>query len=158
MDRAGRLRVILIDTNLLLLLCVGSSDRGMIAKHKRMRAYDRGDFDRLRAFVEAFDAIVTTPHILTEVANLVGQCGEPARGRIMRVLAETIAVLEERHLESKEIAATPEFSRLGLTDVGIGLVAGSELLVLTDDQPLSTHLAMIGVNYVNFNHLRGNPT
>ncbi len=145
---------LLIDTILLLLLCVGSVDPGMIAKHKRIHAYTRSDFELLSNFVDRFDWVVTTPNILTEVSNLVvyGE-KEPRRSKLVDALRALLIRFHEDYRRSSEVAGNPAFLRFGLTDACIGIVAADRHLVLTDDLKLASHLASIGVNCVNFNHL-----
>ena len=50
-----------IDSNLLLLLIVGSASRDYIAKHKRLKSFDSSDFDLLREQLSVASAIVLTP-------------------------------------------------------------------------------------------------
>ena len=67
---------LLIDSNLLLLLFVGLRDRDRIQKFKRTAQFTIRDFERLAAFIRRFKEVVTTPSILTEVSNLLGQLPE----------------------------------------------------------------------------------
>ena len=145
---------LLIDINLLLLLCVGSVDPGMIAKHKRIHAHTLSDFELLNNFVDRFKPLVTTPNILTEVFNLVvyGE-KEPRRGKLVDAIRALMPQFHEDYRRSSEVAGNPAFLRFGLTDACIGIVAADRHFVLTDDLKLASHLASIGVNCVNFNHL-----
>lgn len=69
-----RNRGVLIDTNLLVLLLVGTYDRNRVERTKRIRDRFRAeDFDILTAVLNQFETQVTTPHILTETSNLLGQ-------------------------------------------------------------------------------------
>src|SRR5580698_6784272 len=72
-------RGILIDTNVLLLLYVGSLDRNLVPKFKRTDRFAPEDYDALRKLIRPFKTVLTTHHILTEVCNLLGQLKEPAR-------------------------------------------------------------------------------
>lgn len=74
--------------------------------------------------------------------------------RLLLGLASLTTIVEERHLPSAEVAKGAEFSRLGLTDSSILLLAQEDLIVLTDDLPLSLALHRRGVEVINFNHLR----
>ena len=145
---------LLIDTNLLLLWFVGQVDLTMIGKHKRTRSYSREDFKLLARFISDFETIVPTPSILTEVSNLISQSEDPRQGQFIAAVAEMIGGFAEIYRYSSEIAELPNFRRLGLTDTGIGLVAGNKDLVLTDDFLLAAHLASMSVDCINFNHIR----
>ena len=64
------MKQIVVDTNLLLLLVIGITDRSLIAKHKRTRSFEAEDFDLLVSVLAGYDQVVVTPHIMTEVSNL----------------------------------------------------------------------------------------
>lgn len=146
---------IIVDTNLLLLLLIGSHNPTLISSFKRTTRYTSLDFDILVEALALFSSLLTTPHILTEVSNLAGQLGDPGRQEVMRDLAEMIPILSELTVPAEEAAANPAFPRFGLTDVAILQQAGAgKYLVLTDDFRLSQYLASIGVEVFNFNHLR----
>ena len=146
---------VILDSNLLLLLVVGSHSPTLISSFKRTTRYTASDFHLLVEALALFSHLLTTAHILTEVSNLAGQLGEPAREEVMQHLVETISVLSELPMPAQEAAADPAFPRFGLTDIAI-LRQGSagRYLVLTDDFRLSQYLAVRGVDVFNFNHLR----
>ena len=75
-----------LDTNLLVLLIVGSESRELIPKHRRLEHFTVDDFDILAEFLENADRLYVTPNTLTETSNLVGQHGEPERSLFMRRL------------------------------------------------------------------------
>jgi hypothetical protein len=65
---------VLVDTNLLLLLFVGGYDRGLVERFPRTAdRFVSVDYDTLAGLLSGFRQIVTTPHILTETSNLIGQ-------------------------------------------------------------------------------------
>jgi hypothetical protein len=67
---AFRTRGVLIDSNLLLLLFLGTYDRRQIATNDRLSKYSEDDYDLLIQVLRPFTRIITTPNILTEVSNL----------------------------------------------------------------------------------------
>lgn len=143
----------MLDSNLLLLLLVGAYDRNMIVRFKRTQQFVSDDFDLLVRFVEFFERVFVTPHILTEVSNMSGQLREPAR-REVRMQIQRLS--EHAHEQSKPSAALVVHSRFlvfGLTDVAV-ISAASECLVLTDDFDLAGVLAGEGADVINFNHIR----
>jgi hypothetical protein len=151
---SARPRILLIDTNLLLVLIVGSHDRLQIERFKRTRAYTADDYDLLTAFVGGFGELIVTPNVMTEVSNLAGQLAEPLRSRVLSSLAMLAVQVRERYFPSGEAAREPEFSRFGLTDVSVLLTARERVAVLTDDLPLYLRLSALDLYVVNFNHLR----
>ena len=62
-----------LDTNLLVLLVVGSESRELISKHRRLRDYYAEDYDILCEFLENAKTLYVTPNTLTETSNLVRQ-------------------------------------------------------------------------------------
>lgn len=155
MPRRSRGRdALFIDTNLLLVLLVGALDPEHVERFKRTRAYTRADYALLLAFAGGYRRLLTTPNILTEVSNLLGQLGEPLRRRALLALGALTATLEERYLASETLVVDPSFPALGLADTSIIAAASEGVTVLTEDLALYLRLASTGVDVVNFNHLR----
>lgn len=149
-------RDILVDTNLLILLAVGSFEPRLIERHKRTRQFTTEDYGLLRRFLARFRRVVATPNVLTEVSNLVDQSGGTSREGLQALLASIIEVLEEHYIPSRDSCDVEEFQRLGLADAAILHLARTrgDLLVLTDDLHLYLALQRRGLEAVNFNHLR----
>jgi hypothetical protein len=143
---------LLIDTNLMILLLVGRTNRRRISQFKRTQTYSIADYELLEQFAEQFQRIVTTPHVLTEVSNLAKLDGHE-RIRIRELLMDSIDRSQEVSQPSRVVARNKHFSRLGLTDAAISTL-GSEMLVLTDDLDLWLALTNDGLDAINFNHIR----
>jgi hypothetical protein len=144
---------ILVDTNILVLAVVGSANRDLIARFKRTQQFLPEDFDTLIALLERFRVHITTPCILAEVSNLIGQLPGDAKERGLRVLAEMIGNFQESYKVSKKLAKAEAFVRLGLTDTSI-VESAHKRLVLTDDLDLARFLGNQRLNVINFNHIR----
>jgi hypothetical protein len=144
----------LIDSNLLLVYCVGVYDPARIARFKRTAAFTTDDFELLTHFFSFFEKIVTTPNILTEVNGFSNQLSEDLKLKYYPEFAKQITRLEEHYLPSAEISALASFDRLGLTDLGIAKLVRNKYLVLSDDLRLVIHLQNSGVDAINFNHIR----
>ncbi|OHB72806.1 MAG: hypothetical protein A2V70_01530 [Planctomycetes bacterium RBG_13_63_9] len=149
-----RSRGVLVDTNILLLYFVGRFKRQQIPHFKRTAQFAVGDYDLLDGFLSAFKRVVTTPNILSEVNSLSGQMGEPDRRQYFEEFAREIATLDERYVPSVGVSGTEAFQRVGLTDSGIMHLARDGFLVLSDDLKLCGYLEKVGVDVLNFNHLR----
>ena len=145
---------IMVDTNILLLFFIGAFDQNLIPRFKRTRQFSVEDYATLISILGLFDRIATTPHILTEVSNLSGQLGEPARSEYFKKFSSDITLLEEENVASRDVAQMQEFVKFGLTDTGIIHLTKGKYLVLTDDFWLSQYLQSAGVDVVNFNHIR----
>src|SRR6516225_483512 len=117
-NRLQRLRSseLLVDANLLVLFFVGARRPDLIPAFGRTRRYTRADFELLGEFLAQFKRMRTTPHVLTEVSNLIGQFSEPLRSEMRRWLSTVVANWTETLTASKTIVADPDFPRVGLTD------------------------------------------
>ena len=149
---------VLVDTNILLLLFIGSVERRLIERFKRTnsRGFAESDYELLTNFLKLFDnRVVTTPHILTEVSNLAGQLGsQKQKQRFFSHFAKGISQLIEHCESSENLAQIGSFVKFGLTDTAIINLVKGQYLVLTDDFRLSNYLGKQDVDVINFNHLR----
>lgn len=146
---------IILDTNVLLLLVAGLTDRRIIAKHKNLSSFAIADFDVLQKTIRDFQSVTTTSHVLAEASNLLGQHRDPERTWLFETLKWLIEErLEERPISSREAAQRPEFLRLGLTDGGLLESIAPGTKALTAD--LDLYLAILNFQSdgaINFNHL-----
>ncbi len=145
---------ILIDTNILVLWLIGSTNKARITKFNRTQGFVPEDYELLVDIFQTFQKVLTTPNILTEVSNLINQLGEPERSQCFSIFARDIVQLDEIYVESHTIAATDKFAKFGLTDCGIAALAKGKYLVLTEDFKLANYLQKIGIDTVNFNNIR----
>ncbi|MFH1264553.1 MAG: PIN domain-containing protein [Planctomycetota bacterium] len=149
-----RPRGVLVDTNVLLLHFVGGFDREKIPIFKRTQQFTAQDHELLVRLLARFVRVVTTPNILSEVNSLSGQMGEPMKTKYFEQFARGIDTLDEQYVRSADAAEIEQFPKLGLTDSGIMLLAKGNFLVLTDDLRLAYSLEQIGIDVLNFNHIR----
>ena len=149
-----RSRGVLIDSNILLLYVVGAISPRRIPTFKRTSTFAEEDFTTLTQLLAPFARLVTTPHIMTQVSNLVGQMSrnETAQAHIVR--ARLVATMEETYVETAVLGRHHHFAKLGVADTGILSVTGAGLLVLTDDVALADWLGRAGIDALNFNHIR----
>jgi hypothetical protein len=153
-ERYGR-KGLIFDANILLLFVVGSANRSAVGRRKRTKQYTPEDFDLLFNLSRLFhNRLLTTPNILTEVSNLLGEEASGKESQFFDEFANRLETIEEKYLPSREISQTSVFPRLGLTDAGIIELVNEKHLVVTDDTMLFAHIAQAGVDVLNFNHLR----
>jgi hypothetical protein len=145
---------VMLDSNLLVLLIVGTADRSYISRHKRLKTYTEDDFDLLQQLLTDMSAVIVTPNILTETSNLASQIEEPARTHIAGAFRAFVSLAEERYIDSKQAVEQPEFRRLWLTDVGILEEMNSACVLLTADRDLYLAALHRGWKAENFNYLR----
>lgn len=150
-----RARGVLIDTNLLLVYLIGSFDRTLFGRLSRLENYSEADFDLLVRLVAQFPAIVTTPHILTEVSNLA--MNAVYRNKHEDLLAQfsaMIKLLVEESLASAQLSDKPLFIQFGIADTAIEHLSRDKYLVVSDDLRFVARLESEGVDVLNFNHIR----
>jgi hypothetical protein len=144
----------LVDSNMMLLHFVGGFQPELIRRFKRTAQFTVEDYHLLRYVLAQFRSIITTPRVLSEVGNLSAQLGEPLRREYFAHFARGIALLDEHYVTSADAARHEGFTRFGLTDCGIADLAVRKYLVLTDDLRLAQYLGSLGVDALNFNHIR----
>ena len=143
-----------MDTNLLLLYLVGAYDRRLVSRFKRTAdRFEPEDFDTLARLLGQFDVIVTTPYVLTEASNFLGQLSGRVKEECFTLFARSISKMSEKHTLATNLSRSPAFIKFGLTDVSIH-EAAKDYLVLTDDFPLAGYLGRQGVDVLNFNNIR----
>jgi hypothetical protein len=146
-------RDLVLDSNLLLLLLIGSYNRDLIATFKRVGAYSDGDYDMLRRLVAGFQNLVSTPHVLTEVSNLANSLPSPLKSFWFDHFANRISGIEERSAPAGVLAAMPEFANFGITDAALARLTQTTLLVTADDR-LCSHLRRRSLLAISFNDVR----
>lgn len=145
---------VLVDTNLLVLLIVGTADRKLIAKHRRTREFTERDYDELCARLEGFDEMWVTVHCLAETSNLLKHTNNRAVPGLLRYLAAFCSGTRESYLPKDRLVADDLFVRLGVADTGF--VQKSKRVDCSITVDLDLYLAVIGLGrkVVNFNHVR----
>jgi predicted nucleic acid-binding protein len=144
---------VVLDTNLLVLLVVGHTDKSLIERHKNLSTYDADGFDLLVETLAEYSQVVLTPNTLTEASNLVRQIGDPHRLRVTLMLGHLIQEHEERYIVSKDAAIEKTFGRLGLTDAALLVVARKQGSLLSADNNLYLAASTEGIEAFNFAHL-----
>lgn len=150
---------LLIDSNILTVYLVGLYDVKRIPEFKRTKgSYTVDDFYLLQEFITLFEnRLVTTPHILAEVSNLL----EGTRyqyGPLLNVLFTYMTIAQEMYLPALEAIQhqTLIFTRFGLSDLVAGELLKQDYLLLTDDLDFSAYLRNRSLSVINFNNLRFN--
>lgn len=142
---------LLIDTNILVLLIVGTWDRDSIRDHRRTAIFSPADYDLLQAEMKRYRRVLTTQGVLTEASNLMGNdFHEEVAPTLVAVCSPLVEVLRPKEVTF----ATPGFARLGFADASILAALEDDTVVLTDDVDLYTQALYLERQAINFNHLR----
>ena len=145
---------VLIDTNLLVLLIVGATDRKLIDRHRRTKQFVARDYDELRDLLKGFDEFWVTSHCLAETSNLLKQTNDRNAGDLLLTLAVFCSGARESHLSKDQIVADDNFLRLGVADTGFVQKSKRVNWSITVDVQLYEAISRLGRNVVNFNHVR----
>ena len=144
---------ILVDTNLLILLLVGSYDEDKILSFKRTQTYTIEDYKFLSIFLSKFKKHIFTPNILTEITNLADSINSEPTHSFFQHIKIALSVFSEDSIISKEIMQSKSFLKFGLADA-VNCQLSDKYLILTDDLRLYSYLANQGLPAINFNHIR----
>jgi hypothetical protein len=162
--RKHRKSGILVDTNLLLVLLIGTIDKRLIGG-KRTKQYTEDHYRILVDFLKHFRQLITTPHILAEVSNLGGAAldgkdredflGLLRTPSLFNIKATDELVIE--HYIRRQDVEMDHIRQFGLTDSAIVKLCTSGLLgrplLLSDDFPLVGLVSKLGGKAINFNHI-----
>lgn len=147
---------VLLDSNLLLVLFVGYWDSELVGRAKGTQEYSAWDFDFLARLVSQERPLILTPHLLTEVDNLLGsRLGEYECAGCRSLMTNLLAHISESRSRAVELVEEPIFARLGLADASIARVARKrKCVVWTNDHPLYLSLAHQGISVRYYAHVR----
>ncbi|MFL9828324.1 PIN domain-containing protein [Rhodoplanes sp. SY1] len=148
-----RSKGILVDTNLMVLVVVGTYAIQRISTFKRTRQYTIDDYALMMRILAFFERRVTTPNILTEVDNLTRQLPEDEHDAISETMVQLVSTMFEVYQPATPIMRTDLYPDLGLTDCAT-VALSQDFLVLTDDYRLSNVLTSAGRDAVNINYIR----
>lgn len=147
-------KVVLLDTQLIVLLVVGLTATEIIGKHKNLTAYGEDDFELLLLLLGAKPRLAFLPNTLSEASNLLRQHRDPERSRILATFRELIETHREHYVRSREAVALPGYDRLGLADCAIITGCRSRWRLLTADLDLFLVAQRSGIEAANFHHSR----
>lgn len=145
---------VLMDTSPLLLLLVGAYDESLIGRFKRVRAYNRTDFDLLVQFL-AGRKVCVTPGVLAEMSNLALELKRGEFGRLVEHNIQELKRMDERYVPKDTILDMKEFKKVGVTDTSL-LVAAEECKgeILTSDHPLYSRCRKKGISTIHMDELQ----
>lgn len=142
-----------LDANVLILLITGRFNNNYVGTVNRTSAFSVADYLILENLLDKFNKLYTTPHIVTEVSNLISLKGEKLI-EFNTFLCDFITHLTETFTESKILCKSNGFNQLGLADTALIESSNNNFLVITADLALCNYLESTNRNVINFNHLR----
>jgi hypothetical protein len=142
---------LLIDTNILVLLVIGTWDRQAVPHHKRTAIFTPADYSRLRRELGRYRRMLTTQGVLTEASNLMGN---RFHERVSRTMIHLCTAWQEVGPAKDVVLQDRGFPRLGFADASILASLAEGVVVLTDDVQLYNEVWFRNGEAVNFNHIR----
>ncbi len=140
---------VFVDSEILILYIVGSKNPNLIRKTPRTTKFDENDFILVSKFIDFFDTQITSPHILTEVSDLLGESND-----FQFILKTYINIAEEVFSSSKKVAESDSFLKFGLADSAIIEISNNSHLIFTADNRFYGYLSNMGIDAVNFDLLK----
>jgi len=137
--------MIVIDTNALLLLVVGSIDKKLINSHKRTSIYNEQDYYDLLNIIGDFKNLIILPNVWTEVDNLLNNFKGERKFYYHNVITEIIKLSTEKHIYTIDAINTVPFFNLGVTDCLLLILAKQNSLLITSDSSLSDYAIANGI-------------
>lgn len=129
--------MILIDTNALLVLIIGSINRKLISKHKRTSIYDEQDFYNLLSRIGDFSKLVILPNIWTELDNLLNNFQKDYKYKYCGIVKKLSKEITEIYIETNIGTQSDWFYKLGLTDSLIIYHGKNCNFIITGDSTLA---------------------
>lgn len=156
-------RAVLLDTNLLLLLLIGSIDRKLLTTNKRVRGYSEREFLFLINCLSSAKALQTTQHVCTQTSDL------GASSLFGGYRKSFLELLRRIHIQDSDVRLripaeeltqpilqldASVVDELGVADAGlINAALANNSVLFTDDLQLCLRAARHGVEAANFNDL-----
>ncbi len=126
---------LIIDSNLMLLLVIGAVEGGRhIRNSKRLKAFNKSDYNRVLAIMACYDRVFVTPYIATEVSNLIDLNGY-ARLLAFEVARNLFSQFNKIDVDLDRDCKSDYFLKFGITDNSL-INYASNYFILTNDHRL----------------------
>lgn len=146
---------IALDANILVLLAVGSVDKGALGRKRRVKEYVPEDYDLAVSVISGFRQAVVTPNVITECPDLLSDTSDEGEKRWLKEFVQNgESVRVEKYVPSKEVAELPQYSYLGIADCSLLSLVDGTTILLTMDSKLHAAASNINPECINFNHCR----
>ena len=125
-------KTLLLDTNLLVLLMLGSINPRLIGIGA-LNAFELRDYVALSLICAKFPLLVTTPHVLTEACHLADKDikRDPMRSLLYQWLLTYSANADERTVPFKELTL-PNLTKIGVADAVLQELCVDDQYLLSD--------------------------
>ena len=143
---------LVIDSNLLLVVAVGSVDAAWVPKFKRTNAYSKTDAATIVRHLARHE-VLTTPYVMAEVSNLANAAISSRRDPLYNAISLLTATCVELYTPSGELASHPAYRDLGFTDASLMQAAAERgASIFTADLALCRWSAAFGLGSHQLQH------
>ena len=150
-------RTLLIDTNVLVLLIVGSISPDEIYNHKRLQQYNIESHRVLLNYIKDYQTFWVTSHVVAETSNLLKSHNERLTIACRKGLAGFLmqSNVHESHMRTVLLVEKLQalILRGGIPDCGLVQKSKRTNNLLTDDFDLYTMVVQQGLKATKFEHL-----
>lgn len=157
--RFGKSKLV-VDTNVLLLLFVGSFDKDFLPYCKATNMFSEKDFDTLlkKIFCHFESEIIITPQILAELSNISRQeIKDPKLHWYFKTLVDKLKLYKEGYIPLERLLGIElkVLVRLGFPDISLVEVCKElKAVLLTDENGLYQYATSCKIPAINFKSIR----
>lgn len=146
-------RTITFDTNIFILLVVGSIGKEHISLFKRTKEFTVEQYEFLQTLLLQQNQFVISSHVITEASNLLESFSFRKQPIGLIQLKEFINNSVELYSEATQLVQNNSYLKFGLSDASIEELCKKEVVVFTVDLPLYGYLYNQSFEVYNLNHI-----
>jgi hypothetical protein len=146
-----RAKPLTLDSNLLLLLTVGTFEPRTLINFKRLSSFSISDL-RVLQDLASTRTLMATPHSLTEVSNLASSLPEILRLGFLNYFATFVSRISEHFVQADTLSRDRSFRLFGLTDAAMCELASTSDVV-TEDARLRAYMQHRGLSVLGLKDL-----
>ncbi|GEM_PF-3233923 len=146
---------VLLDTSLLLVVCIGIYDVNLVEKFKKTAAFTIDDFILLKNIISKYSPLYVSPHILAELSNLSKMLPSKNMIRYFNSIEELLKKQFEIYICKDEILKEVILPEIGFADTSIFKIGlKKDCVIFTTDWKLTSILRSRNLAVVNYNEIR----
>ncbi len=146
---------ILLDTELLLLLCVGIYRPQLVENSRITTNYSIEDFRIVAGIAAQYSPLYVSPQVLAEFSNHADRLGSKVMRKFYSSIEKILKVQFEVHIPKDVMVDENYLPALGFTDVSMMKICEeNDCVLFTADLQLASICTSKKIDVVNFNHIR----
>ena len=147
---------VVLDTELLLVICVGLHSDNLLSSFKKTQTYDSQDYGILLSILNLAKHRYVSPQVLAELTNHADMIKQPARQAVFEIIRKLMSEYLELYLPMERLLSDRSFPRVGFTDTSILCISRDKLsVVFTSDFKLAGIGQSRGLPVINYRNIQG---